>query len=351
MLCVAALALFLLWMSLGRATAPPVSSSPAAGFVRGTSVEEHVETTGGDSGDELAPHARPACRGRTVTVVGTAGDDVLAGTSGPDVMAGLAGDDRIAGGGGGDLICGGGGADDLAGEEGDDTIDGDGGTDTLIGGVGSDSLDGGPGRDACAVGLGGGHDRGCEAPAFGEAFGVTLFAVADKVVGVGYHESLFSTAQQIHPFGHILRNDDERFLQPPDTEGPDYAVMASRGRTAAPATSADVVVQGHGVPVLSPVTGTVVGVVRYSLYCQALDWELVVRPDWNQGAIVIMLHFSSPTVKAGDRVVASVTRVGTSWGNDSPTAQENRYFPEPYPHLHVEVERGTRIPIAGCPVG
>jgi len=86
------------------------------------------------------------CAGRSATIVGTSGDDVLDGTPGSDVIVGLGGGDRISGLGGKDFLCGG---------SGDDTIDGGGGPDRIHGGGGSDTLDGASGGDRL-YGQGGG---------------------------------------------------------------------------------------------------------------------------------------------------------------------------------------------------
>lgn len=105
------------------------------------------------------------CDGKTVTLAGTAGDDVLEGTAGADVIHGLDGNDTINGLDGADTVCGGGGDDvitggaandRLFGGDGNDTLKGGGnadtifggaGDDTLLGGDGADTLDGGPGAD------------------------------------------------------------------------------------------------------------------------------------------------------------------------------------------------------------
>jgi sugar lactone lactonase YvrE len=72
----------------------------------------------------------PTCGGRTATIVGTTGKDVLKGSKFDDVIAGLGGDDVIKGAGGDDRICGGSGRDH---------IDGGGGDDRCSGGPGHDS--------------------------------------------------------------------------------------------------------------------------------------------------------------------------------------------------------------------
>ncbi len=105
------------------------------------------------------------CAGKTVTITGTAGDDVLTGTAGADVIHGLAGNDTITGLDGADTICGGDGDDILKGGagpdnlfagagndivkggDGNDKMNGSAGNDTLQGGNGRDTIDGGEGRD------------------------------------------------------------------------------------------------------------------------------------------------------------------------------------------------------------
>jgi streptogramin lyase len=76
----------------------------------------------------------PTCGGRTATIVGTTGKDVLRGLKFDDVIAGLGGNDVIKGLGGNDRICG---------------------------GAGRDKLDGGTGHDRCAGGPGHDVSRHC----------------------------------------------------------------------------------------------------------------------------------------------------------------------------------------------
>lgn len=91
--------------------------------------------------------ASPTCRGRTATIVGTAGPDRLVGTSGVDVIVGFGGNDLIEAGRGRDVVCAGGGDDEVHGEGGGDRIFGQAGDDLLVGGGGRDRLRGGAGDD------------------------------------------------------------------------------------------------------------------------------------------------------------------------------------------------------------
>jgi len=110
-------------------------------------------------GQELAP-TPITCNGIPVTILGTAGNDILLGTEGPDIISGLGGNDTIKGQAGNDVICGGNGNDILIGESGNDILIGGSGNDRLYGGRGRDRLyglqgrdhmDGGPHFDTCHV--------------------------------------------------------------------------------------------------------------------------------------------------------------------------------------------------------
>lgn len=112
----------------------------------------------------------PECHGRTATIVGTPGADVLKGTKRKDVVLALGGNDRIKTYSEADIICAGPGNDVVdAGENGENggfdlvlggpgndkvtlgrelgTAKGEAGNDVLIGSKGGDNLYGGPGDD------------------------------------------------------------------------------------------------------------------------------------------------------------------------------------------------------------
>jgi CotH kinase protein/RTX calcium-binding nonapeptide repeat (4 copies) len=121
----------------GDVTAPPIT--PAAPPIVPAPSEPPGVT--GSSG---------ACKGKTPTIVGTEGKDVLKGTSRKDVMVGLAGNDKLSGLAGNDLICGGAGKDTLKGGKGKDTLLGQKGKDALKGGGGKDLCKGGKGNDSAS---------------------------------------------------------------------------------------------------------------------------------------------------------------------------------------------------------
>jgi hypothetical protein len=158
-----------------------------------------------------------------------------------------------------------------------------------------------------------------------------VFEVAPTTVGYGYHQSLFRTAIGLRP------------LLP-------HRVMASRGRGTGATTAVDIVVPPRR-RVRSPVTGTVIAVERYLLYCRTRDWKVVLAPSSHPRLRVLVLHMARPNVREGDKVVAGSTALGRAARNDRPSAQVNRYFPDRHPHVHIEVERNRASPTPGCAVG
>lgn len=92
--------------------------------------------------------AAPKCFGRTATIRGTSGDDVLRGTNRRDVIVARGGNDTIRARGGNDLVCaGGGGFDVVFAGGGNDRIRGGRGFDLIFPAGGNDVTDGGSGFD------------------------------------------------------------------------------------------------------------------------------------------------------------------------------------------------------------
>ena len=98
-------------------------------------------------GDQSQNNGNNDCSGKSATILGTYGPDILEGTSGNDIISGLGGDDVIYGLEGNDVICGGWGSDTIEGGVGDDLLFGNRGNDVLVGGDGNDNLVGGVGDD------------------------------------------------------------------------------------------------------------------------------------------------------------------------------------------------------------
>ena len=182
---------------------------------------------------------------------------------------------------------------------------------------------------------------------FAQAVGVTLVEPGREVLAVAYHESLFGSAAALRPLGHVLVNaNPDKFSPPPETPGPGYVVMDSRGRPT-PATSAADIVMRSTVPALAPVTGRVMSVTPYRLYCRYPDVRVMIRPADAPARSVMVVHLMGVRVEAGDRLVAGRTVLG------KPRTFPFRYDTDDYvdgghPHVHVEIERDGSSPLPGC---
>jgi subtilisin-like proprotein convertase family protein len=124
-------------------------SDPHGDAQLGTQTQLDVTIPASADKPDTGPHPRPVpvprCDGKTATIVGTAGKDVLHGTRRADVIVGLAGNDTVTAAKGNDVVCGG---------PGKDAVSGGPGRDRLFGGPGNDRLTGGAGRDTCLGGRG-----------------------------------------------------------------------------------------------------------------------------------------------------------------------------------------------------
>jgi hypothetical protein len=297
------------------------------------------------------------------TVRGGGGNDLVAGNAGRDRLAGGPGRDRAtyasasrgiradlgagtARGHGGDSLAGVDGligsrfADTLIGGAGPNLLRGSVGPDALLGRGGRDAINGGGGTDGCVQGVGGGMKRDCEVVAFAQVHSLLVFEPHRRTVGFGFHEALHGASLVLHPLGRLRLNDNRsRYPHPPPaTDGPAYVVMGSRGRPTHPTSAIDLVVPSSA-RMRAPVSGTVVEVDTYLLYCRIRDWKVIIRPRSHPDLRVLVLHLARPLVRKGDTVVAGASAIGISAQNDASWAQENDYFPDRYPHVHVEIER------------
>jgi hemolysin type calcium-binding protein len=285
-------------------------------------------------------------------LVGSDGPDRIAGGGGPDTILGLEGNDRLGGGAGDDRLAGGPGADLVDGGAGADRLSGDTKADTLQGGAGQNRMNGGRGIDTCVQRTGTGVTAKCERRwrpvVFATAMGLHLYQPAAHPVMITYHESLFDPAIAMRPRGHLLVNAHPRkFHPPPRTPGPAYIVMGPRGRPH-PATSASDDVIRANTPVLAPVSGRVVSVTPYVLYCEAHDVRIIIRPDDRPAFWVVIFHVDAVRVHAGQHVVYSATVIGVPRVFPGSTPQTDTFVPGHHPHVHIEVERRHSNPIPGC---
>jgi Ca2+-binding RTX toxin-like protein len=153
------------------------------------------------SPDQAGAAAAPTCFGRTVTIMGTPGDDNLVGQGGvADVINGLGGNDIISGGAfyfdddnpgnEPDYLCGGRGDDNISGSPGDDHINGGDGNDRVRGNNGSDVEQGNDGNDR--VGSGSFADLGVRPDIMRGGQG------ADEIFGDWGHDTLEGGAGPDH---------------------------------------------------------------------------------------------------------------------------------------------------------
>ena len=110
-------------------------------------------------------------------VRGTPGDDFLQGGRSGEALNGRAGDDKVVGRRGPDSLMGGSGEDDLSGGQGADRVDGGSGVDTCLKG---------PDLARC--------ERRRRPQSLAGVIGLEVFLPGRRIEGVGFHESLFSTA-------------------------------------------------------------------------------------------------------------------------------------------------------------
>jgi hypothetical protein len=184
-------------------------------------------------------------------------------------------------------------------------------------------------------------------PAFARAVGVTLRVPAASALGITFHESLFGSAAALRPIGHLLQNDHASFDPPRDTVGPGYIVMESRDR-GTPATSSSDDVLERTEPVLAPVTGKVIRVTRYDLYCEWPDVRVAIRPADAPERTVQIFHVADPRVARGDRVVVSHTVIGRA--RLFPFRTQTQDYGLSGRHVHLEIERDGSTPLPGCGV-
>jgi Ca2+-binding RTX toxin-like protein len=153
-------------LSPGERARIEITATPTEqGFVRAnTRIDSsNIDLASGGNEDREGTQVVPSCEGKSPTVVGTGGPDVLMGTTGKDVFVALGGDDVIDAFDGNDVICAGdgddrvkagGGADRGFGQAGDDFFDGSGGNDFLEGNAGNDRFEGAENDDEIRGGVG-----------------------------------------------------------------------------------------------------------------------------------------------------------------------------------------------------
>ena len=180
--------------------------------------------------------------------------------------------------------------------------------------------------------------------AFARAAGVTLRIPAEDAA-ITFHESLFGSAAALRPLGTLLRNANPRFGPPPDGPGPGYVVMDSRGRSTPPTSGSDDVVAADEL-ILAPVSGTVIRVTSYRLYCEWTDVRVAIRPEDAPARTVQVFHVMGPRVHRGDQVLVSHTVLGRA--RLFPFRSQTQSYGLGGRHVHLEIERDGTAPLPGC---
>jgi hypothetical protein len=175
-------------------------------------------------------------------------------------------------------------------------------------------------------------------PVFATAGGVPVRLVSAEPVVVAFHEASYEDAMALRPTGVCGRCRNTTKFTPPPPRDPSlrYLVTHSRGRDT-PATSAADIVLPRDTAVLSPVDGTVARVHRYRLYRTYPDVRVEIVPDAAPERLVVLLHLGAVRLRRGERVVASVTVLGTPRRLPF-ESQVDRYVRGRYPHVHLEVK-------------
>jgi hypothetical protein len=177
---------------------------------------------------------------------------------------------------------------------------------------------------------------------FGTVEGLRLTLSHDAPLAIAFHEANRPEALPIDPVGSLLENENAtRYIAPADQPGPEYRILSSRGR-GRPATSAIDIVVPDGGRAVSPVTGTVTEVRRYSLSGTLQDWRVVIEPDARKDLQVVLIHLHEPQVDVGDRVTAGASPIGVV--RLLPFASHVDYVVgERHPHVHLEVKPATTL--------
>lgn len=168
---------------------------------------------------------------------------------------------------------------------------------------------------------------------------VQLSLPAPEVVRIGYHEASFPNALELTPLGVNVDNQNTtKFAAGEPSDGPEYLVLSSRGRSS-PATSAVDVVMPEGTPVASVVSGEVSEVEPYLLYGRHEDTKIEIVPDDRPDLRVVMIHIDGVRVRPGDRVEAGRTILAASANRFPFSSHIDRYAEgTPDPHVHIEVK-------------
>lgn len=168
--------------------------------------------------------------------------------------------------------------------------------------------------------------------------GLALHLPAAVPQAIGFHEAGSSSARTLRPTGRLLEDrNPTATIAPLEQPAPDYLVLSSRGRAAAPTSALDVAVDDDATIVAS-VTGVVTDVSGYLLYGSYPDLRIEIVPDDRPDLRVVAIHVRDPAVRVGDRVAAGLTPIAASVRRLPFVSHIDRdTAPERLGHVHLEV--------------
>lgn len=156
---------------------------------------------------------------------------------------------------------------------------------------------------------------------FASLGGVHLHVPTRNLLLIGFHEAAYGVARQMRPHDGNAK----------------MMTLPTRSRPTGSRSAADVAVK-PGTQVLSPVSGTVVGVEHYSLYGKYPDSRVRIVSSQNPGMLVSVLHVTGPNVKVGQKVEGGRTVIARA-ATLFPFESQIDRFAGRAPHAHVEIRR------------
>lgn len=159
-----------------------------------------------------------------------------------------------------------------------------------------------------------------------------------EIIAVGFHQASNPKAHSLEPIGHCFVDEATQTVSETISKSkfPVLFVMNTRGRGGSSTSAADVAVK-PGTLIRSPVDGVVTKIKTYYLYGKNPDYHVEIEPRGHPELRVAMIHLDELGVKVGSSVKHEQTVVGKIRRLSRLQSQINRYLPEHYDHVHIQV--------------
>lgn len=159
-----------------------------------------------------------------------------------------------------------------------------------------------------------------------------------EMIAIGFHQASNPKAYPLEPIGHCLVDETTQTVSETISKSkfPILFVMNARGRGGSPTSAADVAVK-PGTLIRSPVDGVVTKIKTYYLYGKHPDYHVEIEPRGHPELRVAMIHLDELEVKVGSKVSHGKTVVGKVRRLSRLQSQIDRYLPEHYDHVHIQV--------------